>query len=196
MTIRQIAKKLASEGHKVTLYHRKDGGVLIKKIDGVRYTGAKGNAVARAMTGETLSETRDIQLAYAKTAKKWKRGKLPSSVGELNYERIKKRAKTEGVAEIKRQLSEKEKYASGIAYTENIRVLVAEIRRCANIYESQELHQLADDIWSNADSIRDEWIMPAYDALYEINGKHSNVNNITQAKIKDIVNQVRSILHI
>ena len=37
------------------------------------------------------------------------------------------------------------------------------------MYQSQDLHQLADDILQNGYSIREEWIQPAYQELYKLN---------------------------
>ena len=196
MTIRQIAKELTAQGHEIRYRVRKDGGILITKIDNQRFTGAKGNALARQLTGQTLSETREIQLVYAKVAKKWKKGNLPKNVGELSYKRVKKVAKESGKQEVLRQLSEKEKYASGIAYTENIRVFKVEVERVAELYNSPELTQLAEDIWKNADSIRDEWLPFAYADLYDINGKHIASSMVSKALIKDVVMRVREDLRL
>lgn len=198
MTLRQIVKQLRQEGHKVSYRRRSDGGILITKIDAQRFSAATGNKVARAYVGESLSENRTIQLIYAKTAKKWKRAKLNENpnVGELKYKRVKRIAKEEGIEKVSEYLSEKEKYASGIAYTENIRVLKVAIERLATIYESPELQKLADDIWNNAANIRDEWILPAYEELYEINGKRAAMNTVTKAKINQIIKNVREVLRL
>ena len=82
MTTRQVINKLISEGHKVSFYQRKDGGVRITKIDSQSFTGSEGNTRARAMTGESLSERRSTQLKkfYMKTPKgQWghKKSKKP-----------------------------------------------------------------------------------------------------------------------
>lgn len=68
--MRTIASELMSTGHQVEFYVRKDGGILITNIDGQKFSGAKGNTRARAMTGQTLSEARFTQLKYAAGTRK------------------------------------------------------------------------------------------------------------------------------
>lgn len=82
MTIRQQINVLKARGHKVKFFSRKDGGVIITNIDGVSYRGASGNAVARQLTGETLSSARSEQLSdinkyIEKARKKGERIKSP-----------------------------------------------------------------------------------------------------------------------
>ena len=72
MSVRELVKALRKEGHKVTYRKRKDGGILIKSIDGQKFKGAKGNLLARQMLGINLSEKRALQSRYATVKKKWK----------------------------------------------------------------------------------------------------------------------------
>ena len=77
MTLRQIAMELIARGHVVKYYIRKDGGIVITKIDNNRYSGKTGNAVARSMLGEVISGRRKSQLERInKEAKKIKKGEL------------------------------------------------------------------------------------------------------------------------
>lgn len=62
MTIKKSIQILKSRGYKVSYRQRKDGGILIKSINGHKYTGAKGNKVARSLLGTRLSEARAYQL--------------------------------------------------------------------------------------------------------------------------------------
>lgn len=62
MTIKKSIKELRSRGYRVTYRQRKDGGVLIKSINGHKYKGAKGNKVARGLLGQKLSTARAYQL--------------------------------------------------------------------------------------------------------------------------------------
>ena len=63
MTIKNSIKELKARGYRVSYRQRKDGGILIKSIDGHTYRGATGNRVARALLGQKLSEARKVQLA-------------------------------------------------------------------------------------------------------------------------------------
>ncbi len=62
MTIKSSIKELRSRGYRVSYRQRKDGGILIKSINGRKFTGAKGNARARELLGTRLSEARSYQL--------------------------------------------------------------------------------------------------------------------------------------
>ena len=76
MTNREIAELLKSLGYDVKYRERKDGGILITKIDGTSFSGAKGNAKAREMAGvlgfknTTLSAKRAKQLKMIKPKKR------------------------------------------------------------------------------------------------------------------------------
>lgn len=218
MTMMQVVAELMAGGHQVQFYVRKDGGILIQRIDDKRFKGAKGNARAREMTGQNLSEARMAQLKYAtkarqelrspklknvkipdavqkayeKSKKKWdkafkaKEGK-PHPAGYLGKTRLKKTLADYDETEALRRMSEAERYASGLAYTKNVQGLAVEIRKAGNDYESNELLTLANDVEENAYMIREEWIYPAYQALYKL------TKGQTPA---EVVSNVRSILRL
>ena len=191
----EVVTKLQSQGHHIDFYVRKDGGILVRSIDGQRFpSGASGNAVARQMAGSTLSEARASQLKFATRArkvkkpslddevrkeflrvkKKWNKafkakGGKPHPVGYFGWNRIKYALDKYGKEEALRRIHEAEKYTSGIAYEKNVRTLAVFVRNAGSQYQSQELLKLADDIEENAYTIREEWIAPAYDELYKLN---------------------------
>ena len=194
MTMREVVRQLQSQGHSISFYVRSDGGILIRTLDGVRYQGAKGNAVARQLVGINISKARAEQLKYATRArrvkkpnlddeirkefervkKKWNKafkakGGKPHPAGYFGWARIKYSIEHYGKEETLRRIREAEKYASGIAYQENVRQLAFYIQDCGLQYSSPELDQLGKDLLENAYSIRDEWIKPAYDELYKLN---------------------------
>ena len=191
----EVVTKLQSQGHHIDFYVRKDGGILVRSIDGQRFpSGASGNAVARQMAGSTLSEARASQLKFATRArkvkkpslddevrkeflrvkKKWNKafkakGGKPHPAGYFGWNRIKYALDKYGKEEALRRIHEAEKYTSGIAYEKNVRTLAVFVRNAGSQYQSQELLKLADDIEENAYTIREEWIAPAYDELYKLN---------------------------
>lgn len=191
----EVVTKLQSQGHQIDFYVRKDGGILVRSIDGQRFpSGASGNAVARQMAGSTLSEARASQLKFATRArkvkkpslddevrkeflrvkKKWNKafkakGGKPHPAGYFGWNRIKYALDKYGKEEALRRIHEAEKYTSGIAYEKNVRTLAVFVRNAGSQYQSQELLKLADDIEENAYTIREEWIAPAYDELYKLN---------------------------
>ena len=76
MTVKQIIDLLKQQGHKVDAYKRKDGGYLIKAIDGAKFSGAKGNEAARAMVNVSLSQRREKQLRSITPKAKTKAAKI------------------------------------------------------------------------------------------------------------------------
>lgn len=204
MTIRQIAEKLKKEGLNISYRQRKDGGVLVTKIGSQKFKGASGNKVLREMAGVKLSPKlekilksyteerisfREVYKKYLKVKKDWKNVKR--TAGEVSFKKVRWQIKHHR-DEVMQYLSEKEKYASGIAYSEVVNTLKEYIEALENnpkLSESQKsmLQALADEIDLKKDTIRDEWIEPAYNELYKVN---------IGLPIEDIVNNVRRILRL
>lgn len=211
MNLRQIVNELRNQGHSVTYYVRKDGGILIKTIDGQKFTGGTGNMYARAMTGATLStkraaqlskitwsgkrakayiEDREVKNLLQRVQRKWnkafphKRGEIPE-VGLKTSKKIKWSLENRGREETIRLLNEAERYASGKAYSKNIQLLVDRVEWAGTSYESEDLIDLANDIQENAWMIEENSIAPAYDELYKLN---------KGADPRDVAKAVRSVL--
>ena len=195
-----VVIQLVEKGHSVLYYRRRDGGILIRSIDGRHFKGAKGNLYARQLTGSTISEARMTQLKfitgtrkelrspslkgidipdpiweeYKRVKKIWdkafkaKNGK-PSPVGYFTKARIKKALRDYGSEEAYRRISEAERYVTGVAYSKNVAHLVDFIRDAGEKLQSNELIKLAQDLQDNAYMILDEWILPAYKKLYDLN---------------------------
>ena len=211
MTIRETIRELQKSGHHITYYERKDGGVLIKTIDGQKFTGATGNLYARALTGQKFSTKRaaqlgritwsgkraksqisskdiDIKKKLERVQRKWRKAfKGQPGMGRKTAKQVKWSIENLGREETIRRLEEAERYASGKAYTKNIQYLIVKIEEAALKLNSQELQKLADDIRKSAYKIQEVSIAPAYDRLYDLN--HG-------ANIQDVVNDVRKILGI
>lgn len=195
MTMREIVKVLQSQGHSVSYYIRKDGGILIKEIDGTRYTGGAGNAIARALTGTQISakraeqlkritytgkraaayfDDREIKKTLHRVQRKWnrafphKKGEAPMQ-GRKTAKGVKWSIEHRGREETLRLLSEAERYASGKAYSKNIEQLAAYIEDAGIKYQNEKLIQLAQDIRDNAWMIQESSMAPAYDELYKLN---------------------------
>lgn len=206
MKLRDIAKKLTSEGYQIKYRERKDGGILITSINGKKFTGGAGNIYARQLTGETLSSGRYIQLKtitaertslfnlykeYRKVKRKWTQANLPKSSGKLTFKKFKRAIQEKGKEEALRYLGEKEKYASGIAYSKNVEALASYIEQLASFTEEDELYDLAEELRNNADTIRDEWIEPSYNELYRF-----NTEPLTEELVREVTRNVRRILRL
>ena len=195
MNMKQVVSKLQAQGHQVTYYVRKDGGILIRSIDGERFTtGASGNARARQIVGLQLSEARQSQLKFATRARKFKHPTLddeiknewqrvkkkwnkvfkakdgkPHPAGYFGWNRINRTIKEQGREEALRRIHEAERYATGLAYSKNIEYLATYIKMVADSTKSPDFQSLYDDIIELAYTIKEEWIKPAYDELYKLN---------------------------
>lgn len=196
MTMIEVVRELQKQGHDVEYYVRKDGGILVRKIDGQKYpTGASGNTIARQMVGAEISSARVTQLKFAmrqrgkrqvkidapdplkeyfkQVKKKWNKafkakGGKPHPAGYLPWNKIKRILKEEGEEAAFARLAEAEKYASGIAYYENVRILAAFIEDAGSKYNSKELLNLAELLRENAYSIKEATIYNAYQVLYKL----------------------------
>ena len=215
----QIVNELINGGHQVDFYVRKDGGILIRNIDGQHYTGAKGNARARQMTGQSISEARIKQLSfatashkasikekklglaqpddavmqeYARVKKIWNkafksRAGKPHPAGYFSKRGLKYIYRTYGREEAMRRIAEAERYASGIAYQKNVEHLAYYIKEAGEKFNSNELKKLADDILANGYRIKEEYIYPAYQQLYDLNAGLDP---------KEVAHRVRAILRL
>ena len=209
--MRAVVSELQALGHDVEYYVRSDGGILIRKIDGNKFSGASGNIQARRLTGEELSVRRAMQLTratekrakykgmniptipdyykkeLAKVQRHWRKKVDVSKTGQPTLAKLRWRLINEGEESAKRLLGEWEKYTQGIAYTEVVKALHDYIVEFNNDDNNPELDKLAEDIWANRDNIRDEWILPAYQALYKLNNGQP---------VEDVINNVRAILRL
>ena len=105
MTNRQIVKELIDKGYKVEFTPRKDGSIRITKIEGKRgariYEGksssSKGNAKARKLAGESLSEKQISQRAKPneKSRRKAERKKVAKKAAKKRAKERKEKAKRE-----------------------------------------------------------------------------------------------------
>lgn len=65
VTLRQVVEELRGKGAKVTYRKRKDGSIVVKSINGVKYKGREGNEMARVLTGKPLSQKQYAQRSAA-----------------------------------------------------------------------------------------------------------------------------------
>lgn len=154
MTLMQIAETLKSQGVAINYRQRKDGSIVITRIDGVSYQNKSGNAKARALLGETLSSARSEQLQKIRTPKgKWGHKKESRLDNRLKKElrkvqsQFRKKGVTEGkptmrnlryilkhygMEEAFRKLRQASRYARGIAYPENVDAFAFKLIDTAN----------------------------------------------------------------
>ena len=199
ITMRQVVSQLRAQGHSITYYERKDGGVLIRSIDGQMFTGATGNLYARAMAGTHLSVKRAAQISQItwtgkraknqisdrevkkkleKVQRKWRKafprvdGKVPS-VGRKTAKKTQWNLEHKGKEETMRLLSEAERYASGLAYNKNIDYLLTMLKdyidKLDDYNSKRILSDLYNDISESRVSFQEEHIIDVYKKLYLLN---------------------------
>lgn len=61
-SMKQVIDELRKSGYQIRAYKRKDGGYLIREINGAKFTGAQGNAAARQIANAPLSQRKKMQL--------------------------------------------------------------------------------------------------------------------------------------
>ena len=144
MTLKQIVNALKSQGHAINFRQRKDGSIVITRIDGKSYANKSGNAKARSLLGVTLTSAQRQQLEDIKTEKgKFGHKKLSALPKALKRElkNVQRHFKKLGVEagmpttanirwylthpeeapySAKERLKEAERYSKGLAYSKAI----------------------------------------------------------------------------
>ena len=166
MNLLEIIKILQKEGHKVEYSHRKDGGYIIRKIDGQRFSGKTGNAFARRMTGQSLSIARATQLSRIRTPKgkravkrmpipenlkralrrvqrQWRK-KHPTIEGTISTRGLRYQIEKYGVEEAEMSLDKAYRYSMGFAYIDNVLFLIQRIEQDLSKMPSSEMESIVD----------------------------------------------------
>ena len=210
MTLRELAKAYRDQGHKVEYYNRKDGSILVRSIDGIQYKGAAGNAVLRTLgkalnLNADLSKARKTQLRIIKPKGKrtplpkvferklkkvqelYNKNKVPISQGRITKKLVRQILTEEGEEAARKKLTQSQRYAEGYATNATLDAFIRAIDSYRVLFErgSQEyeaLLQLEKDIKLSSGIIKDEWILPAYNELYEIKHGRSVIDSVDAAR--------------
>ena len=210
MTIAEIIALLKDMGHEVKYKPRKDGGIRITNINGQKFSGSTGNSLARAMTGQALSERRTAQLGTIRTPKgKWGHKKRVEELDETTIKRIQKAqrlyrknkvgktatvtrkkyretVRLYGKEEAERRLTQAIRYGQGLAYDENINWLVERIRKDMEKEPSSELEQAIQEIEARRANFKESWISAIYEQVYMYEQKRMTARELS-LKILQIV---------
>jgi hypothetical protein len=182
-SIKDIVQTLRSQGYNITVYKRKDGGYLIKTINGMEYTAAEGNAAARSLAGVSLSEKQTRQMSanipkiiqanirpilsshtkylIRKTQKIWK-ANPPKVGGKITTKKFRENLKSHGIKEAERLLSEAQRYVTGIAYSKTIDYWILELEDINKNENSEEIQKVIDYLKANHDTIKETDIERAF----------------------------------
>lgn len=189
MNLKQVIDTLQRQGHTIEYSHRKDGGYIIRSIDGVHYQGKQGNAVARLMVGTKLSEARRVQLESIRTPKGKRQQKLealdedikrklrkvqkehrkrhPTIEGTQTTGKTRWRIKQFGKEKAMESLDKALRYEMGIAYKDNVLHLLERIEMDLMVDEDSDMESIYDTIKAKIDEFKEEWISQVYYCLYE-----------------------------
>ena len=189
MSILEIIKILQQQGHSVEYSKRKDGGYIIRSIDGEHFSAKSGNIRARAMTGAVLSEARAVQLARIRTPKgkrtkkrepipeellralrkvqrAWRK-KHPTIEGTISKRGLRYQFETYGEEKALASLDKAFRYSQGYAYVDNVLHLIERIRLDLGKLESSEMEAVISLIEQKTLDFKEEWLSPIYSALYD-----------------------------
>ena len=198
MTMIDVIDMLKEMGMEVKYIKRKDGGVRVTKIGNQRFTGSTGNQLAREMTGTTLSERRTAQLKTIKTPKgqfghrkrveqldedivkrirkvqrKMRKNQINRTgiVTQRNYRYV---LKHEGKEEEERRLAQAERYASGLAYVENVDALLKRLKLDNNKLKNSDIEEAIRIIKEKRETMKESQLSDLIDTTYEMEKKVLN----------------------
>lgn len=194
MTTKEMIDELKKLGYDVQSRKRSDGGYIITKINGMTFTGAKGNTYARSVLGVELSSARAEQLSfnvqkYIKDTKKPK-DKLSEELNKelrsvqrtwrkrgvkarITKQKLRWHLKQGGEREARDYLRKMNRYGRGYAYEENVLYLAKYIQDTIPVIKDKELanatYQIAEEIRQRREIFREEWISTLYGFWYAVN---------------------------
>lgn len=191
MKVIKLVEQLKLKGYKVSYYKRKDGGILIRSINGQKFTAAKGNVFARQLLGVELSTRRGEQLRKITRARpwykthtietpedlerfrksvmrKWKKSGLRGSISKVN---LKHMIGDRGIEGARQYLTEMERHTEGKAYYSQVEALISRIEQDINAVsgdneEVRWLEELKALIENRKEEFKVEWIFAIFDELY------------------------------
>ena len=192
MTTKEMITALRLKGYRVKARQRTDGGWLITKINGKRYSAAEGNQKARDILGVSQSRARMEQQQY--NVQKYIRGKkkIPTLDDEIKKElrrvqrewrkhnvkaritsaHVKSHIKESGRLGALEYLKRRRRYGQGFAYAENVYAVTNYIHNVCKSLKSVDLIDQIEDLVNtmneNADSIRFETLTKIHDMWYDL----------------------------
>lgn len=145
MKLSEAIKILQERGVNIKYRRRgeKEGkGVRITQINGVKFTGSSGNIVARGLLGAPIERRpkktplpKEIKSALRKAQAVFR--KKGVSAGKPTTKNIRYVLETEGEKVALNKLQEAERYARGLAYTENLKATIERLKNDKTIAISE-----------------------------------------------------------
>lgn len=190
-TLRNIIKDLRKKGHTIRYENRKGGGLLIKSIDRVKFSGYEGNEIARQIKGVNLTirqqshienitpqkgvwgQTRKgvdlpkaLQSKLRRVQRIWRKAQ-PNTTEKVTKANVLYNLRTYGAEETMRRLNQRERYGQGYAYFENIDALKERVNRFGSFpIRLSTLQIVLDKIDSKRLIFKDKWIEEINNIIY------------------------------
>lgn len=190
-TLRNIIKDLRKQGHTIRYENRKGGGLLIKSIDRVKFSGYEGNELARQIKGVNLTirqqshienitpqkgvwgQTRKgvelpkaLQSKLRRVQRIWRKSQ-PNTTEKVTKANVLYNLRTYGEEETMRRLNQRERYGLGYAYFENIDALKERVNRFGSFpVRLSSLQIVLDKIEAKRLIFKDKWIEEINNIIY------------------------------
>ena len=200
--LRNIIKDLRKQGHTIRYENRKGGGLLIKSIDKVKFSGYEGNELARQIKGVNLTirqqshienitpkkgvwgqSRKGVELPKALQSKLrrvqriWRKAQ-PNTTEKVTKSNVLYNLRTYGEEETMRRLNQRERYGQGYAYFENIDALKVRVERFGIFPRiANNLQDVLNKIEHKRLIFKDKWIEEINNIIYnceKLNSKETN----------------------
>lgn len=204
-TLRNIIKDLRKQGHTIRYENRKGGGLLIKSIDKVKFSGYEGNELARQIKGVSLTIRQQIhienitpqkgvwgqsrkgvelpkalQSKLRRVQRIWRKSQ-PNTTEKVTKANVLYNLKTYGYEETMRRLNQRERYGQGYAYFENIDALKSRVERFGSFPRiASNLQSVLNKIEEKRLFFKDSWIEEINQIIYNCEKLNSSVDDETK----------------
>ena len=202
-----IVDEYKAQGHIVFYERRNDGGIRITRIDGLKFSGTKGNSFLRYITGNQLSQkqieqrkkpaeerkglTKKMYSEFKKLQRLWKENNQSGEIRRttLDYH-IKKGDAEEYLATAMRYAMKLAQHALVFGEAESMEMSADKIEWIYQLPEqAEELRKLADRLRSLDGQISDEDVREMHELRY------SRQYGNTESEIKQMNAEIEAILN-
>lgn len=188
-SVLKAIKKLKNRGYEITYRKRTDGGYLITKINEKKFTGAKGNRIARSLTNIHISQkqyktnrllvetkikkpklSKAFMREFHRTQRMWKK-LSPKVSGKISLKQYRDKIKFKGLQGARESLFEHQRYAKGLAYNENINTYISNLenkmKHSPSKIAQSKAQQIIDWMNKNRNNITEKQLEKAYNLIYK-----------------------------
>lgn len=191
--------KILQEQYKIEIKFRRRGakegkGVRITSINGVKYEGSSGNIVARGLLGAPVQHAKKLPPLPSEIKKQLSRvqrifRKKGIKAGKPTTRNVRYNLEKFGTGEVSRLLSEAERYARGLAYTENLNALITRLEQDKSIADAINdtrsaslIQEIINKVKEKQESITEEQLVLILATIYDSEQKRRSWGEV----LKDI----------